>query len=82
MAGDRSCDVGPRRGADCPTKRGPNCRTTPHDRTAGGPTRGANGPTAQGPLLPGCQVRTSRADQAHEDRDDGAEQLPVISCGV
>jgi hypothetical protein len=70
MAGDRSLDEGPRSGADRPTHRGPNRRTAPHNRADGGATRGADSPTTQGPLLPGCQVRTSRADQEDEDRND------------
>jgi hypothetical protein len=71
-----SFDEGPRGGADRPTHRGPNCRATPHNRADGGATRGADGPTTQGPLLPGCHVRTSRADQEDEDRDHGKR------CGI
>ena len=57
MTGDWSFDECPRRGADRPTNRGP--------------TPSANGSTTQGPLLPGCHVRTSRADHEDEDRADG-----------
>jgi hypothetical protein len=82
MAGDRSFDEGPRRGADRPPKRGPNHWTAPHKRTDGGPTRSTNGSTAQGPLLPGCHVCTSGAAQEDEDGDEGETLWHVLSFGV
>jgi hypothetical protein len=47
-----------------------------------GPTRGANGSATQGPLLPGWQVRISRADREDKDRDNGEMLRYVISFGV
>lgn len=82
MAGDRLFDEGPRGGADRPTHRGPDRWTAPHDRADGGSTRGADGPTTQGPLLPGCHVRTSRADQEDEDRDKGEMLWHMLSFQV
>ena len=77
-----SSDEGPRGGADRPTYRGPDRRAAPYNRADGGAARGADGPTTQGPLLPGCHVRTSRADQEDEDRDDGETLWHVLSFRV